>query len=337
MIEPAPRLTGRRIALTAASCVLALALLAWLMPRATGVGWAAVLAALRTAPPLSLALLVLLALGALGAGAVGTAGAFRGLGVRRAAPISAVATAVTVAVPGGATIAAGLLYAAARRAGVSRADAAAGIGLMTVAETAAGLLLVPVGALCLLLGAPALLGHGAGIGLAALAVVCLLCLVAGALLLRRDPLARLLEGAREGLEGLGLARMLDGRLDVADVLDVRDRAAARLRTHGALVLGAPLLIRALQLAALLVALEATGIAVAVPQAVGVLVLGRLLALLPLTPGGAGLAEAGSAALLVALGADRAGSGAAAVLVSAMTLLVPVLLGVLAAPIALRQR
>lgn len=337
MTEPAPRLTRSRLALTAASCVLALALLAVLMPRATGVGWDAVLAALRAAPPLSLALLVLLAFGALGASATGTAGAIRGLGLRRALPASAAATAVSVAVPGGATIAAGLLYAVSRRAGVSRADTIAGLVAVTVAEAAVGLLLVPVGALCLLLGAPGLLGPGAAAALIALGLLCPAVLAAGALVLRPAPLRRLLEGAREGLEGLGLGRVVEGRVDIDDVLDVRERVASRLRTHGAIVLGAPLAIRLLQLGALLVALHAVGVVVPSAQAVGVLVLGRLLALVPITPGGAGLAEAGSAALLVALGAERAASGAASVLVSVMTLLVPVVLGVLAAPAVLRRR
>lgn len=333
----APRISRRTLVLTPLSLLLAAALLAWLMPRATGVPWSRVARTLGEAPPLALAALPLLALVALGASAVGLRTAIPHLALSRAVPASAATTALSVAVPGGSTLAVGVLYALARREGARRTEVLAGIAAVTAAETAVGLLLVPLGVGALLLGGPTSLRGAPLAALAALSVGCLLVLAAGALALRRPVLAGILARLERGLDEMGLAHLAEGRVRAGAVLEIRDAAVARLRAHGAAILGAPLAVRAAQAAALLVALRAVGLEVPVPQAIAVFVLGRLLALVPLTPGGAGLAETGSAAALIALGHDPAASGAAAVLMTVTTLLIPVALGLLAVPALRRAR
>lgn len=331
----APRISRRTLILTPLSILLAAVLLAWLMPRATGVSWARVGEVLATTSPRALAALVALAAVALLAGSLGLRAAM-GLGLRTAVPASAAATALSVAVPGGSTLAVGGLYALSRRAGRSRTDVLAGIAASTAAEAAVGLLLLPLGVGALLLGGPTGLGTCAVAALVALAAASVVALVAGAALLRGAVLAPLAARLERVIADAGADHLLGGRVTAEGVLAVRDAAAKHLRTHPITILGAPLAVRLVQAVALLVALRSVGLEVPPLQALAVFVLGRLLALVPLTPGGTGLAETGSAAALVALGHDPAASGAAAILVSITTVLVPVLLGLLAVP-ALRGR
>lgn len=333
----APRVSRRTLVLTPLSLLLAAVLLAWLMPRVTGVPWSRVARALGEAPPLALVALALLALVALGASAVGLRAAIPRLALSRALPASAATTALSVAVPGGSTLAVGVLYALARREGARRTDVLAGIAAATAAEVAVGLLLAPLGAVALVLTGSTALGGAPLAALVALSAGCLLALAAGVLALRRSALAGVLARLESGLDAMGLAHLAGGGVRADTVLEIRDAAAARLRARGTAILGAPLAVRAAQAAALLVALRAVGLDVPLLQVVAVFVLGRLLALVPLTPGGAGLAETGSAAALIALGHDPAASGAAAVLVTVTTLLVPVALGLLAAPALQRAR
>ena len=69
----------------------------------------------------------------------------------------------------------------------------------------------------------------------------------------------------------------------------------------------------------------------------VFALGRVLSLVPLTPGGAGITETVGAAALVALGVSAADAAGAMLLLMVTMLLVPLLLGALAAAVAIGTR
>ncbi len=330
------RVPARTVVLTAASVLLALALLGWGLPAVTGTSWARIAEVVAAAPPGALALLPALALVALGAGALGLSAAVAGLPRRDAAGLSAVSTAVSVTVPGGSTIALGLLYAAGRRRGVHGAALVVGVALITAADLAAGLLLAPVGALGYALSGSHALGGGTVTAIWVLAAGSATVLVVGVLLLRRRTVTALVTGVLDGLGALtGRRPSDDGDEDGASswspatILARRDEAAARLRRHAPGILLPPLAGRACQFAALVVALHAVGLEVPLPLAFAVFALGRLLALIPLTPGGTGIAETGTAAALIALGFDAGAAASAAVLVSVTTLLTPVVLGLLA--------
>lgn len=334
------RPSRRRIALTIASAVLGAGLLAVLMPWATGAGWTEVGTALTTAPAWALLTLTALGVATTAVTATGIHGALPELGCRGATLMAATGGALTIAVPGGAPIAAALLHTAARHRGVGPIDALAGIVLITAAELGAGLLLAPVGALGILLFARGTLGPGASVALILAAALSFAILVMVCLLQRPATLRSLLTGAVSTAERTGAWELLPARARAALHPDrattLRAASAMRLRRHPLAILGAPLALHALQLGALLAALQATGLATSLGEALGVFALGRLLALVPLTPGGAGLAETGSAAALVQLGADPAAAGASSVLVTVATLLVPVALGAAAAPVVMRR-
>lgn len=330
---PPRRRTARTVAVTLASAALGALLLAWLLPRATGVGWHRIGTALASASPLTLLALFALALGIALVNAAGLRGAVDGLPGRSALALSAASAALTVAVPGGSTLGLGVVYAGSRRAGVRCEAIVAGIAAATVAELMTGLLLVPLGVLCLLIAPSPAIGAGALTALVLLALASIAALVLGAAVLRPGPLAALLRGAGDGLGVLGLGE----RLSPGTVLGVRDAAAGRMRTHPLAVLGAPIAARALQLAAFGVALHAAGAGVGPAAAIAVFALGRALALVPLTPGGAGLVETGGAAALVALGAPAPPAAVAMLLQSLATLVAPLLLGALAAPVVLGSR
>lgn len=330
---PPRRRLARTIVIMLASAALGVLLLAWLLPRATGVAWRDIGSALAASSPLLLLALLVVAVLIPLVHAAGLRGAVDGLPRRRALALSAASAALTAAVPGGSTIGLGVVYAGSRRAGVRREAVVAGIAAATVAELVTGLLLVPLGVLCLLSASPAPLGAGVLVTLVLVAVACVAALVLGALILRPGPLAGLLRGAGEGLRVLGLGE----RLSPAAALAVRDTAASRARTHPLSVLGAPLAVRGLQLLALGIGLHAAGVAVGPAAVIAVFALGRVLALVPLTPGGTGLVEAGGAAALVALGAPAAGAAVAMLLQWLVTVAAPLVWGALAAPSVLRSR
>lgn len=329
-LRDAARATPRTVVLTLGSALLAAALLGWGLPRLTGVPWGRILDTAAAAPGWALVALPLLALAALGLGALALGTALEGIGALRAVMLSAVTTAISLAVPGGSMIALGLVHVTARRAGLRLPAIVTGLALVLLPQAAAGALLVPIGVLGYLLGDVHPLS---GITTALLVVGALLYIAAAvgvALLLRRGPFARLVGFAVDRLAGDDSddPEVLDPAQWAPVVLDARDRTAARLRAHAGVLLGAPLLVLALQCGALAVAARAAGLDVPAPMTLAVFALGRVLALVPLTPGGAGLVESGSALALMGFGQPDAGSATAAVLLSITTLLAPLALGLL---------
>lgn len=320
----------RAVPLTIGSALLAGALLIWVLPALTGVPWSRTLAVLGAAPPAALALLAVLAVLALLAQSVTLAASVPGLRATTAVPTTAITTALTVAVPTGSLIGVAVTWRRLRRAGATRPAVLTGIVVTSAADLAVSLVLPATGAVAL-----AVAGADPGGGILAvvwvLSGISLVVAVVAVLLLRRGTFARLTRAAVEatGMLGMGASARWSPEL----VLRTRDDALALVRRRAPGLLMGPVATRMLQVLALVVALDAVGLRVPVAELVAVFVLGRLLAAIPLTPGGIGIAETGSAAALIALGHDPDTSVAASLLVTVTTLLVPIALGLLGALVA----
>lgn len=327
--ERPPRLSPGRLVAGSLSGVLVIALLAWALPWATGASWAEIGGSLSSLPLWALPTMVVLGVAAL---------LLESLTVRAALPGSrwtpallghAASSATALAVPGGSVLGLGLLGWILRRSGLALPLIFTGIIAASLVEMVITSVLIPL----LGLAAYALSSLLAPTGItlpgalwAALVAVlgAVLALALTAVLLRRSVLAKLLTQFGESLpEHLA-----------AEILTQRDALVQMLRRR-ALQLVAPTIgARLLQWVALLVAIEAVGATVPLALTVAIFALGRVLSLVPLTPGGAGVSEAVGAAALVALGVGAAESAAAMLLLLVTMLIVPLLGGALAAVAAL---
>lgn len=332
--DPAPvdrRRLRRTVPLTIGSVLLAGALLVWVLPALTGVPWSRILHTLADAPPSALALLAGLAVLILAAQSVTLMAAVPGMRASTAVPTTAITSALTVSVPSGSVIGLAVTWHRLRRSGARRGAVLTGIVVVSAADLAVSLLLPVTGAVAL---AAAGADPGAGIltTVWVLTGLSLVVAVVAVLLLRRGPFARLVAAAFDTVRAFGAAA--EGlRWTPAVVLGVRDAALDLLRRRAPALLLGPVAMRVLQALALLVALDAVGLEVPVAELVAVFVLGRMLAAVPLTPGGIGIAETGSAAALIALGHDPDAAVAASLLVTVTTLVGPIVLGLLGGLVA----
>ncbi|MCW1805407.1 flippase-like domain-containing protein [Brachybacterium squillarum] len=354
----APRLGRGRVLAALASLLLVAALLGWALPRLTGTTWAEIGGALDALPAWALPAAVLAGALALALEARTVQVAVTGSRYPAALQGHAAATAVSVAVPGGGIIGTFLLGLVLRRRGSALLTILVGVVAASLVELVIGSMLIPV----LGLGSYAVVSStGAasvdlpgGIGAAiATVLVALLCLGLLMLALRRGVLSTLLEQAgrltdlpdlrdpaqKEADAALGPAEQEESRRAVflGTVLEQRDRLVALLRRRPAGLLVPTLLARAVQLLSLWLALRAVGVALPLLLVVVVYALGRLLALVPLTPGGTGIAETAGAALLVAIGVPAAAAASAMLLLMVTTTLVPIAIGAVAAALLPRRR
>lgn len=321
----------------AVGALLALALLIWALPLLSGSPWSAILAELRSAAWWTLPTIALLSVAALAVDAAGLAAVMPALGYRHALRIDAIISAVGLAIPGGGAIALGLLYLLGRRRGLPRAEIIGGVALgSTVDATVVGLLPV-VGLAAWALSGRDGLSDDTALLLAILAAITLCALITLLTLAASPALGRLAESLARTIGSLGVGPDTKQALAMAgDVVAARDRALSLLRRDGLRIIGAPVLVRVLQCAMLLVAVAGAGAGLSTLRTIAVFALGRLLALIPLTPGGTGIAEAGSAGAMAALGADAASAAAATILMMLGTLAVPLLAGLAAVLISPRS-
>ena len=354
----APRVGRGRVLAAVLSVVLVVALLGWALPWLTGASWSAILSALGTLPLWAVPVAVVLGLLALALEARTVQVAVRGAGYGAALQGHAASTALATAVPGGGIAGTFLLGLVLRRRGSALITIVRGVLAASLVELVVGSMLLPVVGLAAYALAAAT-GTGTvplpgGIG-AAIATVLAGVLAAAllALALRRDVLAGLLaqaarltelpdlrgEEEREAAAAQGPEAEDASRREafLAEALSQRDLLVSWLRERAAGLLLPTLLARVVQLGTLALALLATGIEVSPLLVVVVFALGRLLALVPLTPGGTGIAETVGATVLVALGAPAAASAAAMLLLMVTTVLVPLLAGAVAAALVPGRR
>jgi uncharacterized membrane protein YbhN (UPF0104 family) len=279
--------------------LLVAALLVTLVPKSAGTTWTEVAAAFADVPPLVVSALGLVWIAGLACNSVALAGSLPGLSVRRALLLSLSGSAVANVLPLGGAAGVGLNYAMTRRWGFSAASFSAYTATTNVFDVAAKLVLAATAGVVLVLdGSTTSLHLGAPAAWLVLLPPLLLASVLHPRLAAR--LGRGLDRAT-GLVGdlvrrpvrTGLARQLPE-------LAVRTRTIVRHR-WGRLTVGTA---GYAALLALLFAgcLHTMGVDLTVPLLVAGLAADRVLTLLPITPGGVGVVEGGTALVMTALGA-----------------------------------
>ncbi|APX34339.1 hypothetical protein BH708_18320 [Brachybacterium sp. P6-10-X1] len=320
-LEHRPRVSPGKLVTGVLSLLLVVVVLIWGLPWVVGVTWTQIGAALAAVPgwaPVAVALLGLLAL-ALEALTVRTA--VRGARYPAALLGHTASAGMGLALPGGSMLGLGLLGWILRRSGVTVAVIVTGIIAASLVEMVITSILVPLLGLgayalsSLLAPAGASLPGALGAGLVAL-LGAVLALALTVILLRREVLTRLLRRFGE---------LIPSRYETV-ILTQRDALIQILRRRTGPLLLPTLAARAVQWGALLLAIDAVGAEIPLLLTVAVFALGRVLSLVPVTPGGAGISETVLAAALVGLGVAAADAAAAMMLMLVATLVVPLLAG-----------
>lgn len=355
-LEHRPRLGTGRIVLAVLSVLLVAALVAWGLPWVTGAGWSEILTSLSALPAWAVPSVVVLGVLAVALEALTLRTALRGAPYGDTLRAHAAGSAAATAVPGGGLFGPLLLGYLLRRSGLPLRVILTGIVAGSLVELAVASLLVPLLGLTAYavasLGGVTAVPLPGGIG-AALAVIVLGALAVGgmAVLLRRSVLAGLLDqlaaivplpappGRQEtdpatddpADEGAARPALAEA------VLTERDHLVRLLRTRPFGLLLPTAAARTAQWLALVLALQAVGAELPLLLTVAVFALGRVAALLPLTPGGAGIAETVGAAALVGLGVGAGPAATAVLLLGITTWVVPLLGGGIAALLPGRRR
>ncbi|MGO4341787.1 lysylphosphatidylglycerol synthase domain-containing protein [Pedococcus sp. 2YAF34] len=293
---------------TAGKALVALALgagvLWWLLPRTSGVSWSAAAHLIGGIAPHRLAgLTALWACGLLVHSFVLT-GALPGLSRRRALTLSLTGSAVSNVAPMGGALGVALNCSMARTWRFRDRSFAAYL-VVTNAWDVLAKLALPLVALVGLLAAGGLPTRGLRAGALAASLLLLVLVAAGVTALRSDrvatAVARFVTAAvRRAMPRSGAER---GDRLAAALLQTRLRIRGVVsRTWPQLTLGMAGYLTLLA-ALLWSCLHAAGAPVPVYAVLAGLAVERLLSLTPVTPGGTGLAEAGTAGTLVALGAS----------------------------------
>lgn len=333
--------TAVRVAASVLSVAAAAAVLIFGLPAVAGVPWHEIAATLGRLPPGELALLGALWLAGLWVYTLVLTAALPGLSAFRAFQLNALGSAVSNLVPFGGAVGVGLTVAVTRRWRFAGPDVAAFVVLTGVVNVLGRLALPGIGLLVLALSGAVrgLLLAGVSGGSTAL----LAALVAGLLVLASDRAAR-------GVTGLldRAARVLPARwrpapgVVQARLEEVRRLIGARARRSWPRLAGGMAGYLALQAVLFGACLAATGSRLGLAATFAAFCLGRALTLVVVTPGGTGITETGTAALLVALGAGHAPAAAGALLFSFFAVAMEIPLGLavaagMAASRLLRQR
>ncbi|MFC7487620.1 lysylphosphatidylglycerol synthase transmembrane domain-containing protein [Knoellia sp. CPCC 206453] len=309
-----------------AAAGLTLAALWWALPRVAGVGWSAIWTVLGSiSPGTALVLAVLWMAGLLAHSFVLTA-ALPGLSRRRALTLNLTGSAVSNVLPFGGALGLALNLSMVRAWRFRRSSYATFVLVTSIWDVLAKLAL-PVVAMAFMTAAGALptssLRSGAVLGSSLLVAV--MALTAAGLSSDRlagraarvvAPVAR-----RLGRLDQGSPAQLDARL-----LEARDRVRQVVLTRWAQLTTGMLGYVALQGLLLWFCLRAVGLTEPVYAVLAALAADRLLSLIPLTPGGAGFAEVGAAATLIACGADPLGVTAGVLLYRAFIFLLEIPVG-----------
>jgi uncharacterized protein (TIRG00374 family) len=309
----------RRAIISLLTCIATAALLV-LLPRAVGTSWATVGSILGRIPPIGLAALAVVWIAGLWAHSWVLAASLPGLTKRRGLTLSLTGSAVANVLPLGGAVGTGLNYAMTRRWGFTPGAFGGFLAVTTLLNVVAKLGVVgialaltpilhtstalPVGRTSLLLipVLAALVAVGWYLASPGTAVV------AGRALDRVIRLVRRTSNAQHSLPQL--------RNSMLRVF----RGGWRPMTLGMVAY------LALQLALLWLCFTLLGTSISLPVLVTGLAVERLLTLIPITPGGAGVVEVGTAAALVALGGDPAAVTAGLVLFRGFTYLLEIPVG-----------
>jgi uncharacterized membrane protein YbhN (UPF0104 family) len=319
-----------RVVRDVVSIALAVVLLVWGLPKVAGVGWTEILEPLKGLPVGGLVLLAALQLSALLAFTFTITGALPGITHTKALTVNLAGSLVANTLPFGGALAIGATYAICRSWGFTRAAIGISILLGGVFSTAGKVLLPMVGLAALLLQG----GHispavrdAAIVGVLTLVAVLVLFVtvmvssraahaVGGFIQRVAQAVLRLFRKPRELGWEQAIARLRDQTRDVMS----RGWLSMTLGTIGYFVLYFILF---------WVCLYICGAVIGVGSMLAAFALGRLLTSVAVTPGGIGLVEAGSLALLVAMGADPAQTAGGILLFTIFTHILEIPFGVLA--------
>lgn len=319
-----------RITRDVISIVLAGVLLVWGLPRVAGVGWTEILEPLRTLNPGALLLLAALQLSALFAFTFTITGALPGISHRRALTVNLAGSLVANTLPFGGALAIGATYAICRSWGFSRAAIGISIVLGGVFATAGKVLLPMVGLAALLLQgghiSPAL-RDAALFGVLTLVVVLVLFVtvmlssraahaVGGFIQRVAQAVLRLFRKPRELGWETGIAHLRDQTRDV-------------MRTGWLSMTLGTIGYFSMYFLLFWLCLHICGLVTGVGTLLAAFALGRLLTSVAVTPGGLGVVEAGSVALLVAMNADPAQAASGILLFTIFTHVLEIPFGILA--------
>lgn len=315
-----------RTTLTVASLPVAAAVVTFGVPAVTGVGWTEIGERLGALPPVAVLGLVALWLVGLWAYTFVLTASLPGLGHLQAFTLNAVGSAVSNLLPLGGAAGVATTFAMAGRWGF-RPRAVAASTLVTGIWNTLGRLALPSAGLGLL----AVSGHIAEPRLTA-AVIATSGLLLGVGLAMVAALWRESAGRRLGAAADVLARALPRAWrpapGLAGLMLVRLRRAGidLMRLHwGRLTLGMTAYL-GLQAVLFGACLAVTGAAVGLVTLFAAFALSRVLTLVVATPGGSGISETGTTALLVALGAAPAAAAAGVLLFSLFTFVLEIPLG-----------
>jgi uncharacterized membrane protein YbhN (UPF0104 family) len=310
---------ARRGLHVALSLGLVVGLLAVGLPKVTGADWGAVVDHLRLLEAWQVGLLLGLWLLGLYAHTFLATAALPDLTHRQALQLNLSGSAVSNLVPFGGALGMGLNYAMVRSWGHGPGSFAPFTALTTLWNVLVKLAL-PVVALGLLLAAGGLPTHGLAVAAAIATGLLLSVLLLVMLGLASERAAAVLGRLCQLTVSTGL-RVVRSTREVAceqALLDLRHRMTALLRRRWLRMLLGMTTYAVLQATLLWLILHMLGSSLGIVPVFAGFSFGRLLTLLVLTPGGVGIAETGSAALLVALGGDAAVVAAATLLFSAIT-------------------
>ncbi len=296
-----------------------------LVPAAAGTTWTSVLDSLQAVSWLSLTLLTALWFVGLACYSTSLAASLPGLSNRRALVLSLTGSAAANVLPVGGAAGIGLNYAMIRRWGFSRAGFAAYTTTTNVLAVLTKLTAVAVAAVALaVFGDTRLLSpQMVGLGLAALVVTPVLT----AAVLSPQLGARLGRGVDRLAAGVGrlLRRTRRTRLGVR-LPELSRTTGALLRAEWPTMTLSSAAYVGGQAALLWCCLHVVGLDLPAEAIVVGYAADRLLTLLPITPGGVGVVEAGMTAALAALGGPAEGIAAGVLLYRGFTYLLEIPVG-----------
>jgi uncharacterized membrane protein YbhN (UPF0104 family) len=318
---------ARRALHAAASLGCVVLLLALVLPRVTGAEWGGVLDRLQMLEAWQVGVLISLWLLGLYAYTFLATAALPTLTHRQALTLNLSGSAVSNLVPFGGALGMGLNYAMVRSWGHGPGSFAPFTALTTLWNVLVKLSL-PIIALGLLVAAGGLPTPGLAFAAVIAGGVLLAVLLAVTAALASPAIALLVGRAAQVLAVRGLKLVRSSREVSCEraVVELRQRMVSLLRRRWQRMLLGMTSYAVLQATLLWLILQMLGSSLGIVPVFAGFSFGRLLTLLVVTPGGVGIAETGSAALLVALGGDAAVVAAGTLVFTAITFALEIPIG-----------
>jgi uncharacterized membrane protein YbhN (UPF0104 family) len=303
----------RRLVISVISGLVTVALVVFL-PRAVGATWGGVGAVLAGVSPGSLALLTLVWIAGLWSHSFVLSASLPGLTKRRGLTLSLTGSAVANVLPLGGAAGTALNFAMVRRWGFSSGQFSGFVAVTTLLNVVSKLAVI-----ALALGLVPLLHSASVFGSASLVFLPVPAAVAVGIWVLVDERV-----------AVAVGRALDAvirRTRLKDQLPELRRLILRVMRYGWRPMTAGMVsYLALQLALLWLCFRVLNVPLGLPVLFTALAVERLLTLVPITPGSAGVVEVGTTAALVALGGDPAGVAAGLLLFRGFTYLMEIPVG-----------